>query len=90
MLGDSCKEDIENADRVLGLLQDLENVRADRLRIGMLSVASATFQGQKVNSVQVRAEQCRQLGLIVQYRIGDSRSVASCLFTRASPCTYVL
>jgi hypothetical protein len=38
---------------VLGLLQDLENIRADRLRIGMLSVAKATFDGQKVDSVQV-------------------------------------
>lgn len=49
----SCKEDIEHADRVLGLLQDLENIRADRLRIGMQSVARATFQGTKVNSVQL-------------------------------------
>jgi hypothetical protein len=56
----SCKEDIENADRVLGLLQDLENIRADRLRMGMLSVAKATFDGERVNSIQVLLLYCTE------------------------------
>ena len=49
----SCKEDIENADRVFGLLQDLENIRADRLRIGMRTVAAASFGGKKVDLIRV-------------------------------------
>ena len=49
----SCKEDIPDADRVQGLLQDLENIRADRLRMGMLSVARASFLGERVHSVKV-------------------------------------
>lgn len=52
-MGGSCKEDIEDADRVQGLLQDLENIRADRLRMGMLSVANASFEGQRVHLVKV-------------------------------------
>lgn len=37
----------------MGLLQDLENVRADRMRIGMLSIAESVRTGSAVHSVKV-------------------------------------
>lgn len=37
----------------MGLLQDLENIRADRMRIGMQSVAESVRTGSAVHSVKV-------------------------------------
>jgi hypothetical protein len=49
----SCQEEISEPDRVMGLLQDLENIRADRMRIGMQSVAESVRTGSAVHSVKV-------------------------------------
>lgn len=40
----------------MGLLQDLENIRADRMRIGMLSVAEGVRTGSAVHSVKVNSK----------------------------------
>jgi radical SAM superfamily enzyme len=37
----------------MALLQDLENIRADRMRIGMQSVAESVRTGSAVHSVKV-------------------------------------
>jgi hypothetical protein len=46
----------------MALLQDLENIRADRMRIGMQSVAESVRTGSAVHSVKV----CMHSSLVVR------------------------
>jgi hypothetical protein len=47
------KEDIKESDRILALLHDLEDIRMDRMRIGIESTAKMVIDGRRVDLVQV-------------------------------------
>lgn len=46
-------EDIDQPDKVASLIQDLENIRMDRIRIGVGSIAEAVLQNQSVISTSL-------------------------------------
>ncbi len=50
LLLNNAKDDITLPDKVAVLLQDLENIRMDRIRLGVMGVADAVKQGDSVIS----------------------------------------
>ena len=50
LLLNHAREDIQSADRVQVLLQDLENIRMDRARMGMLKMAELVHNGDAMFS----------------------------------------
>lgn len=54
LLLNNAREDIPSPDRVAVLLQDLENIRMDRIRLGVLNLADSVAKGDSVLSAQLK------------------------------------
>lgn len=50
LLLNNAREDIQSPDRVAVLIQDLENIRMDRIRLGVMNVAASVSKGDTVLS----------------------------------------
>ena len=53
LLLNNAREDITSPDRVAVLLQDLENIRMDRIRLGVMNVAETVSKGDAVLSANL-------------------------------------
>lgn len=49
----NAREDVPMADKVAALLQDLENIRMDRARVGLLAMAESIKSGAKVEAINI-------------------------------------
>ena len=56
-----AKEDILMRDKVSALLQDLENIRMDRARMGLLDIADRVRSGEAVLSVGLKNLSCAEI-----------------------------
>lgn len=84
-----ARDDIESPDKVSALLQDLQNIRMDRLKgsKGLLGVASNSFEGQLILNIPIpniaaleidtiRGVMCESLNVMVDLS-GQQRPAAS-------------
>jgi GINS complex subunit 2 len=59
-----CKEHIKNLDKVSALLEDLQNIRMDRAKLGMQAIAEKVRTGEAVPCVGLNGIACAEIQLL--------------------------
>ncbi len=66
-----CKEDIDQSERVAALIQDLTNIRDDRIRLGVRSIAETIQSGSSVVSTNLHNVASMEIFAIRQFFLGS-------------------
>ena len=78
------REEFTEPDKILAILQDIENVRMDRIRTGIDTTAREATGGRRVNAIMLRNASAMELVAIKFFLLGSLTSFDAFFATDAS------
>ena len=81
---DSCRrcsapEDLDRSEHVRLLLEDLQNVRQDKIRKGLAKIASDVQGGETAFVIQMNNISAMEINSVREFMLGVGRSVGVCV-----------